>query len=56
MFINLHDGSLVAAAVTVVGGTEYGDDVPILTPIVALHDQLMRSGDQCQAVIVVEGF
>lgn len=54
MFVNLHDRGLVAAAVTVIGSREYRDDISVLTPVVALHDQLMGSGDQRQTVVVVE--
>jgi hypothetical protein len=31
-----------------------GDDIPILRPVVALHDQLMSSCHQSQAIVVVE--
>ena len=34
---------------------EDGHDVPILRPVVPFHHQLMRSRNQCQAVVVVEG-
>lgn len=33
-----------------------GDDIPVLTPIVPLHDQLMRSRDEGEPVVVVECF
>ena len=34
---------------------EDGDDVPVLAPVVALHDQLMGSRNQSQTVVVVKG-
>jgi hypothetical protein len=55
MLINLHDRCLIAAAVAVVGRTEDGDNIPVLTPVVALHNQLMRSCHQGQAIVVIEG-
>ena len=45
MLINLHNRCLVTASVTVIWSTEYCDNVPILTPVVALHDELMSSCD-----------
>jgi len=54
MLVNLHDGCLVTTSVAVVGGTEDGHHVPILAPVVALHDQLMCSGHQRQAIVVIE--
>ena len=45
MLIDLHDCRLVTASVAVIGSTEYCDDVPILTPVVALHNKLMSSCD-----------
>lgn len=56
MLVNLHDRRLVTATVAVVRCTENGNNVSILTPVIALHDELMRSCNQCQAVIVVECF
>ena len=41
---------LVATPVAIIGGGEYGDNVSVVTPVVALHDQLMRSGDERQSV------
>ena len=45
MLINLHNRCLVTASVTVIRSTEYCDNVPILTPVVALHDELVSSCD-----------
>ena len=45
MLIDLHNRCLITASVTVIGRTEYCDDVPILTPVVALHDKLVSSCD-----------
>lgn len=43
--VKLHDGSLVAATVAIVGRREDGDDRLLVAPVVALHDELMRSRD-----------
>ena len=48
--VQLHDGGLVAAPVAVVGGREDGDDVPVVGPVVALHDKLMSSANQGQTI------
>jgi hypothetical protein len=56
MLVNLHNRSLVTTSVAVVGCTEYRDHIPVLTPIVSLHDELMRSCDQGQPVVVIECF
>ena len=55
VLIDVEDGSDVAAAVAIVGGTPHGDQVGVLEPVLeAVHDQLMGSGDQVEAVNVVE--
>lgn len=51
--IQFHNGSLVATPVAVVWSREDGDYIPIMAPIVSFHHQLVRSGQQCQAVGVV---
>jgi len=38
VFVNLHDGRLVAAAVAVVGCREDGDDVSVVRPVAASDD------------------
>jgi hypothetical protein len=43
-------------SITIVRRRENRDDVPILTPIVSVHDKLMCSCDQRQTVVVVECF
>ena len=45
-FVDLHNGGLVSASVAIIRGTEDGDDVSFLTPVVSLHDELMRSGHE----------
>ena len=52
--IKLHDAGLVAAPVAIVGGGEDGDHVPVVTPVVSLHHQLMGPAHQGQAVRMVE--
>lgn len=42
MLINLHDGSLVATAVTIVGGTKDSDHIAIVAPIVTLQKKKKR--------------
>ena len=34
--VQLHYGSLVATAIAVVGGAEYGDHIAFVTPVIAL--------------------
>ena len=52
--IQFHDGGLVTASVAVVGGGEDGDHVPVVGPVVSLHDQLMCPAHQGQTVRMVE--
>ena len=33
---------------------EYGHDIPILTPIIPLHDQLMRPSNQRQTIVMIK--
>jgi len=54
MLVNLHDGSLVTAAIAVVWRREDRYHVSILRPVVPVHDQLMSSRYQSQAIIMVE--
>lgn len=56
MFINLHDGSLITTSVTVIGGTKNRDNIPVLAPVVSLHDQLMCSRHEGKTVVVIERF
>lgn len=56
MLVDLHDSSLIAAAVTVIRRAKNGNHIPILTPIVALHHQLMSSCNQRQPIVMVECF
>jgi len=54
MLVDLHDCSLIAASVAVIGRTEYSHHIPILTPVVSLHHQLMCSCNQGQTVVMIE--
>lgn len=56
VLVNLHNRSLVATSVTVIWSAEDGHDVSILTPIVSFHDQLVCSGNQCEAIVMIECF
>ena len=53
-FINLHNGGLVTASVAVVGGGEDSDNVTLMSPVVAVHDELMGTGNPGQVIGVVE--
>ncbi len=53
-FVDLHDGSLVTTAVAIVGSREDSDHVPFMSPIVAIHHQLMSSGYQLKAISMVK--
>jgi len=54
LLVELHDGCLIAAPIAIVWCAEDGDDVAIVAPIEPLHDELMGSADERQAVVVVE--
>jgi len=54
VLVNLHDRSLITASVAVVRCREDSHNVPVLRPVVALHNQLVSAGNQRQAVVVVE--
>lgn len=42
VLIDLHDGCLVTAPVAVIGGRKESHYIPILTPVIPLHYQLVR--------------
>lgn len=44
----------IGVPVAVVGRGEDGDDVAVVAPVVALHDELMRARHQREPVAVVE--
>src|SRR4051794_37510729 len=54
MLVNFHYCGLITASVAVVWCTKDRDHISVLTPIISLHHQLMCSGYQRQAVVVVE--
>lgn len=54
MIISHADG--LDASITKLLTGKYRDDITILGPIVTLHDQLMSTCHQGEAVVVVEGF
>lgn len=56
VLIQLHYGSLIAASVAIVRRAEDGYDILLVAPIVALHDQLMCSGNQGKPIGLVELF
>jgi len=52
--VHFHDGSLVTAAVAVVGSREDGDDVPFVGPVVPVHDKLVSPGYSYETIRMVE--
>ena len=50
VLIDFHDGGLVAATVTVVRCGEDRHHIALVSPIVAVHDQLMGTSDPCQVI------
>lgn len=54
VLIELHDGSLVTAAVAVVGRREDGNDGLFVAPVVSFHDKLMGTRDESKTVGAVE--
>lgn len=54
IIVQLHYGRLITTPIAVVRSTEDGDDIALMTPIEALHDQLMRTADQGETVAVIE--
>ena len=53
-FIDLHNGGLVSATIAVVRCREDSDDVALVSPVVAVHDELMGACDPSEIVRVVE--
>ena len=53
-FIDLHNGGLVSATVAVVRCREDSDNVALVSPVVAVHDELMGTCDPSEIVRVVE--
>ena len=49
--VDLHYRRLVAAPVAVVRSGKDRDDALIVLPLVPLHDELMRPGDEVEAVV-----
>ena len=54
VIVDLHDRRLVTTPVAVIRCGKNRDDVAIMCPIVALHDELVRTGQKLQTVDVVE--
>jgi len=52
--IKLHNGSLVATSVAIVGRAENGYHILLMTPVVTLHDKLMSPRDKGEAIAVIE--
>ena len=56
VLIELHNSSLVTAAVAIVGRREDGDDRLLMAPVVTFHDKLMGTGDECESIGTIELF
>jgi len=52
LFVELHDSCLVSATVAVVWRRKDGHDLLFVGPIVTSHDQLMRSGDSLETILL----
>ena len=50
VLIDFHDGGLVAATVAVIRCGEDRHHIALVSPIVAVHDQLMGTSDSCQVI------
>jgi hypothetical protein len=48
--VHLHDTSLVATSVTVVGRRKDCDHLPVVLPLVPLHNKLVGTGNEMKAV------
>lgn len=56
LVVDLHYRRLIAATVTIIGSREDRHDHPIVLPLIALHDELMRAGYEVKVVDVRELF
>jgi hypothetical protein len=54
IFIHFEDGCLIATPITVIRGTENRHHGTFVTPIVSLHDELMRSCHGGESVALIE--
>jgi hypothetical protein len=52
--VQLEDGSQITRSINVVGGREKSEDIVIVSPLVALHNQLVSTDDIIQAVLLAE--
>ena len=48
--VNFHDGCLVTASIAVVWRRKDSDDVTVVGPVVAVHDELMSTSNQFEVV------
>ena len=53
-FVNFHYCSLITTSVAIVGSAEDCNDVHFMTPIVPVHNKLMSTRYQIQAILMVE--
>ena len=54
--VNLHNGRLVSAPVAVIGGTKNRHHSLVVLPLVALHDELVGSANEAQAIHMTKLF
>lgn len=52
--VELHNGCLVSASITIIGGRENGDHISVVAPVVSFHNELMSPRHQGQSVRMVE--
>jgi len=52
--VQKHDGGLVATTIAVVGSRKKRQHPIGMLPLISLHDELMRSHNELQAIFVVE--
>lgn len=52
--VDFHNGGLIATAVAIIGRRKDGHNRPIVLPLIALHNELMGSRNEIQAIDVRE--
>ena len=56
IFVHIQNRSNVPASVAVVRRREHSNHVALMSPVVAVHDELMGTGDADEVIGVVELF
>jgi hypothetical protein len=52
--INFHDGGLITASVAIVRSRKDRDDLSVVLPLISLHDKLMSTRNEMEAVDMSE--